>query len=305
VYASCYLKCHYPAAFCVAILNSQPMGFYAPAQLVDDARKHGVRVQGVDVNFSDWDSTLEPDPNRRQPAIRLGLRTIRCLAAEPAQRLAAVRRTGGKFLSIDDVVKRVGLGKAALATLADADALGSLTGDRRAAVWCSLSQETKPGNRPLFEAVDDHEPVPDELMPMTALEEVYADYNTTGLSLKAHPISFVRAELKAKRCVCAGELPNLRDGRHVRVGGLVLMRQRPGTAKEVTFVTLEDETGSMNLVLFEAVWKRFFRVARTSNAWLVDGKLENRKGVIHVIVGHITDLAHEVEGLKIPSRDFH
>ena len=139
---------------------------------------------------------------------------------------------------------------------------------------------------------------------MSPLEEVYADYNTTGLSLKGHPISFARGELESKRCVTAAQLPDLRDGRHVRVAGLVLLRQRPGTAKGITFVTLEDETGPVNLVLFAAVWERFFKVARTSNAWLVDGKLENRKGVIHVIVGRITDLAEEVSGLTVQSRDF-
>jgi error-prone DNA polymerase len=192
-----------------------------------------------------------------------------------------------------------------LAILADADALGSLAGDRRAAIWQSLSQNTTAGRQPLLDDVEDCEPIPDQLSPMSPLEEVYADYNTTGLSLKAHPISFARDELNTQRCVRASDLPQLRDGRHVRVAGLVLMRQRPGTAKGITFVTLEDETGPINLVLFAAVWKRFFRVARISNAWLVDGKLENRKGVIHVIVGRITDLAEEVQGLSTRSRDFH
>ncbi|MFK8111983.1 MAG: error-prone DNA polymerase [Rubripirellula sp.] len=305
VYASCYLKCHYPAAFCAAIMNSQPMGFYAPAQLVSDAKDHGVRVRGVDVNQSDWDSTLESDPNRAQPAIRLGLRTIRGLASGAAQRVVEERQRGGEFRSMDELVKRARLGKGVLATLADADAMGALADDRRAAVWFSLSQDAKPGHQPLFDDVDDREQVPDALTPMTPLEEVHADYSTTGLSLKAHPISFARDELQGKRCVRAVDLPDLRDGRHVRVGGLVLLRQRPGTAKGITFVTLEDETGSINLVLFAAVWKRFFRVAQTSNAWLVDGKLENRKGVIHVIVGRITDLADEVDGLRVQSRDFH
>jgi error-prone DNA polymerase len=295
VYASSYLKCHYPAAFCVAILNSQPMGFYAPAQLVADARKHGVRVRGVDVNHSEWESTLEPDVNRPQPAIRLGLRTIRGLSSQAAMCLASERDAGGRYQSMHDLVKRAGLGKAVLAMLADADALGSLAGDRRAAVWNSLSQASSPGGQPLFERMEDDDEIPEELIPMTPLEEVYADYNTTGLSLKAHPISFLRDELSAKRCVSASDLPNLRDGRHVRVAGLVLLRQRPGTAKGVTFVTLEDETGAINLVLFAAVWERFFRVARTSTAWLVDGKLENKKGVIHVIVGRITDLASELQ----------
>ncbi len=310
-YASSYLKCHYPAAFCAAILNSQPMGFYGAAQLVDDARKHGVEVRSPDVNWSDWDSTLE-SAVITEPAIRLGLRTIRGLPTELAEKLVTERERGGRYQSIDDLVRRCGLGKGTLATLADADAFASVSGDRRAAVWHSLGQETGPRKDSLFDSVIDDDVTPDGLLPMTLLEEVYADYNTTGLSLKAHPISFVRNELQAKRCVCASDLPTLRDGRHVRVGGLVILRQRPGTAKGVTFVTLEDETGSMNLVLFEAVWNRFFPVARTSNAWLVDGKLENKKGVIHVIAGRIIDLAGEVEGLRptssaglgVKSRDF-
>ena len=304
VYASCYLKCHYPAAFCVALLNSQPLGFYAPAQLVGDARDHGVRVHQADVNHSDWESTLEPDANRAQPAIRLGLGTIRGLRCGDADQLLDERESNGQFTQINQLSRRTGLSQSAISILADADALRSLSGDRRAAVWQSLAQEKSPGATPLLDDVDDEEALPDELLPMSPLEEVYADYNTTGLSLKAHPISFARDELNAKRCVTAAELPNLRDGRHVRVAGLVLLRQRPGTAKGITFATLEDETGSMNLVLFPAVWQRFFQIARTSNAWLVDGKLENRKGVIHVIVGRLTNLADEVDGLTLKSRDF-
>ena len=146
--------------------------------------------------------------------------------------------------------------------------------------------------------------MPDELLPMTPLPEVYADYHTTGLSLKPHPMSFARRELEKKKVVTASQLTSLRDGRHVRVAGLVLMRQRPSTAKGITFVTLEDETGTINLVLFQAVWEHFFQVARISNAWLVDGKLENKKGVIHVIAGRLTDLSEEVEGLAMRSRDF-
>ncbi|QDT08665.1 error-prone DNA polymerase [Planctomycetes bacterium K23_9] len=304
VYASCYLKCHYPAAFCTALLNSQPMGFYAPAQLVGDAKQHGVRIRPVDVNHSDWESTLEEDRNRRQPAIRLGLGTIRGLRSTDAERLLSQRVSGGPFSEVNELAMRSGLSKSTIATLADADALGSLASDRRAAVWQSLAQEQSPGCTPLLDGVDDAEAVPDGLIPMSPLEEVYADYSTQGLSLKAHPISFARRELTGKRCVTAAQLPDLRDGRHVRVAGLVLMRQRPGTAKGITFVTIEDETGSINLVMFAKVWERFFKIAQISNAWLVDGKLENRKGVIHVIVGRITDLSDEVDGLKLRTRDF-
>ena len=334
VYASCYLKCHYPAAFCTAMLNSQPLGFYAPAQLVADARKHGVRVRAADVNHSDWDSTLETDacdsPARsgtphapldvnplpgdsastgstsiQQPVVRLGLRTIHGLPSAAAEQIVAERRQRKSYADVGELTRRCGLTRTTLAILADADALASLSGDRRAAVWQSLGQDKSPGSTPLLEGLDDEEALPETLLPMSPLEEVHADYHTTGLSLKAHPMSFVRQELEIKRCVTAAVLPTLRDGQHVRVGGLVLMRQRPGTAKGITFVTLEDETGSINLVLFPAVWEAFFRTARISNAWLVDGKLENREGVIHVIVGRLTDLTEEVQGLSIHSRDFH
>ncbi|MEL6111021.1 MAG: OB-fold nucleic acid binding domain-containing protein, partial [Planctomycetota bacterium] len=304
VYVSCYLKCHYPAAFCVALLNSQPLGFYAPAQLVGDAKDHGVRVRAVDVNHSDWESTLEPDPNRDGPSIRLGLKTIRGLSEETAHGFVECRQQGGPFRDITDLSRRGGVSQATLAILADADALASIAGDRRAAIWQSLGQESRPGESPLFDSVDDEESVPEDLVAMSPLEEVYADYGAIGLSLKAHPMSFVRDELDRKRCTCAGDLSSLRNGQHVRVAGLVLLRQRPSTAKGIWFVTLEDETGSMNLVLFPKVWERFFKVAKTSNAWMVDGKLESKHGVIHVIVGRITDLSSEVDGLTLRSRDF-
>tara|TARA_R110002049_G_scaffold2750_10_gene22464 strand:- start:116126 stop:119371 length:3246 start_codon:yes stop_codon:yes gene_type:complete len=324
VYASCYLKCHYPAAFCTALLNSQPMGFYAPAQLIRDAKEHGVQVYGVDVNESENESMLQPTDkqdalvrrsgaggnklNRESQisvAIRLGLHTVRGLPTEAAERIVAERHVRGPYRDVNDVARRTGLGQSVIATLADADAFGSIAGDRRAAIWQSLAQEKHAGNQPLLDGVDEEETLPDELLPMSPLEEVYADYNTTGLSLKAHPMSFARRELEKKRVVTASQLVGLRDGRHVRVAGLVLLRQRPGTAKGITFATLEDETGTINLVLFQAVWQRFFKIARVSNAWLVDGKLENQKGVIHVIVGRLTDLSQEVEGLTLRSRDFH
>ncbi|MEM1070972.1 MAG: OB-fold nucleic acid binding domain-containing protein, partial [Planctomycetota bacterium] len=253
---------------------------------------------------SDVESTLETDDSSDHPALRLGLQTISGLPWEVATRVVTGRQKS-VYRNLKDLAQRTRIGKSHLATLADADALGSLAGDRRAAIWESLWHEDSSQERPLFDDLDSEDALPESLTPMTPLEEVYADYHTTGLSLKAHPISFVRSELERKRCVTAAQLSELRDGRHVRVGGLVLLRQRPSTAKGITFVTLEDETGSINLVLFQAVWERFFLVARTSNAWLVDGKLENRKGVIHVVVGRITNLSDEVNGLQVRSRDFH
>ena len=310
VYASCYLKRHYPAAFCAALLNSQPMGFYAPAQLVADAIKSGVKVLAADVNSSEWDCCLERlDYGTRTSSsshgLRLGLRMIKGLPVDIAQALVNERLAHGPYVDLADVTHRLKLSQSTLAILADADAFRSIAQDRRAAVWQALAQEKSPRDTPLFSNCDADDDVPLQLRSMEPIEEVYADYSTTGLSLKAHPISFVREELKEMKCVTASELDTMRDGRRVRVAGLVLLRQRPGTAKGITFVTLEDETGSINLVLFIEVWKRFFAIARVSNAWLVDGKLENRKGVIHVIVSHITDLSSEVQGLKLSSRDFH
>ncbi|HBJ33860.1 MAG TPA: error-prone DNA polymerase, partial [Planctomycetaceae bacterium] len=313
VYASCYLKRHYPAAFCAALLNSQPMGFYAPSQLVADAKRHGVEVCAPDVNRSDWDCTLFANSqsataaNKMGPmALRLGLRMIKGLSVESAQRIVDERNAAGEFLDLADLKRRVGLSQGVLTILADADALASLTRDRRAAIWQSLAQEKTSCHTPLLDSLDGEgdDLVPDELLPMAPEDEVQADYQTTGLSLKAHPISFFRDSLQSRGCVTAADLANLRDGRRVRVGGIVLLRQRPSTAKGVTFVTLEDETGPVNLVLFAAVWQRFFRVAKTSNAWLVEGDLQNQKGVIHVVVGNIEDLGEELNGIKVSSRDF-
>ena len=307
VYVSCYLKRHYPAAFCAALLNSQPMGFYSPSQLVADAQRHGVVVIPADVNQSDWDCTLRGKARTRddRPELILGLRMLRGLQADAAQRIVAERARGGSYRDIADLKSRAGLTQGVITTLADADALGSLTRDRRAAIWQSLAQEKTACHQPLFAGqLDQDDDLPSQLGSMPLMEEVRADYRATGLSLKAHPISFVRDHLRGRGCVTASELPEIRDGRSVKVGGLVVLRQRPSTSNGITFVTLEDETGSINLVLFLAVWQRFYRITKTSHAWLVEGKLENRQGVIHVIVGHVEDLVGELDGWSVPSRDF-
>lgn len=304
VYASCYLKRHYPAAFCAALLDSQPMGFYAPAQLIADAQKHGVRVHGADVNHSDVRTRLIEDANRSGPGLRLGLQMIRGLASTAAERICRVREVGGPFTDINDLTGRAELPRGVIATLADADALASISHDRRAAVWQSLATDGASASMPLFGSLAPDCSVPDELVAMSPSEEVHRDYETTGLSLKAHPVSFLRSRLAELGCCPAGGLPSLRDGRHIRVAGLVLMRQRPSTAKGITFVTIEDETGAMNLVMFAAVWKRFFKIARVSNAWIVDGKLENRQGVIHVVVGRVEDMSEMINNLPTSTRDF-
>ncbi|MFN3189440.1 MAG: error-prone DNA polymerase [Aureliella sp.] len=326
VYVSCWLKHHYPEVFCAAILNSQPMGFYAPAQLVSDARAHGVEALNVDVNASEWDCTLEfnhnasdrssaqsnsknaSGPKTSRPwCLRLGLLMIRGLPLEVGERIVVERLSNGPYADLADFSRRTKLGQAMVAKLADAGALSTLTGDRRAAYWQSLAQEKKPKDMGLFEAMgaDVDDAVPAALKPMEKIEEVYADYATTGLSLRAHPMSFAREQLNRLQIVPAGDLPTTDDGVPLRVAGLVLLRQRPSTAKGITFVTLEDETGSMNLVLRPEIWQKHYKIARRSNAWLVHGTLENREGIIHILVGRIEDLSSYVGDVTQRSRDFH
>lgn len=306
VYVSCWLKHHYPAAFCASLLNSQPMGFYAPAQLVGDARQHGVEVAGVDVNASDWECTLEPSGKEGGKRLRLGLCMIRGLPAHTGEKIVSLRRRHGAYRDLADFTRKTRFGQATVTRLADAGALSALSGDRRAAYWQSLAQDKSSTVFSLLEATgaDVDEELPEKLQPMPEIEEVYSDYATTGLSLRAHPISFVREQLERLRVTMASDLKSTRDGKFIRVAGLVLLRQRPSTAKGITFVTLEDETGAMNLVLKPEIWQRHYQVARRSNAWLVNGVLENREGIIHVIVGRVDDLGQHVGGLDARSRDF-
>ena len=314
VYVSCWIKHHYPDVFCCALLNSQPLGFYAPAQLVQDAEQHGVLIHPIDLNHSCWDCTLEPlgraavrksggRLERPNLALRLGLRMVRSLREKDAASIVAERERGGAYSGIEDLVSRTGCIQATVTALADAGALDSLVGHRRAAFWQSLAQERRGSQTPLL-AQEKDEPVPEELEPMRRIEEVYADYRTTGVSLKGHPIEFCRMELAKLRVKRAADLPQLRHGQYVRVAGLVLLRQRPGTAKGITFVTLEDETGSINLVIHAETWKHFSVIARTSNAWLVHGALENREGIIHVVVGRLEDITPMIGNLLMKSRDF-
>ncbi len=310
VYASCWIKHYYPAVFCAALLNSQPMGFYAPAQLVQDARNHQVEVVGADVNHSHWLSTLEPVGGTQEAPVcrvRLGMHMIRGLSETIGQAIHQQRLKDGDYVDVADFTRRTRLGQATIARLADAGALASLSGNRRAAYWQALAQERHGQPLPLLESsgTDNDEPLPETLKPMALIEEVYADYQSTGLSLRGHPVSFVREQLQRMRVTQAIQLKQLPDQKFVRVAGLVLLRQRPSTAKGITFVTLEDETGSMNLVLRPDVWDRFYNIARTSNAWLVTGVLENREGIQHVVVGHLEDLSKHVQGLSTHSRDFH
>jgi error-prone DNA polymerase len=286
VYVSSWIKWRYPAAFAAALLNSQPMGFYAPAQIVRDAQEHGVEVRPVDVNQSDWDSTLEPGP-----ALRLGLRQIEGLRLDDATRLVAAR--GGRpYVSVEDVRRRAGIGVAAIQRLAEADAFRSMKLDRRAALWDSRALKAAP-DLPLFRAAGaadegwESEVVRLPAMPLS--EHVVSDYQTMRLSLKAHPMSFLRGHYAKRGFTTAGELRAMRYGRRVSLAGLVLIRQRPGSAKGVCFITLEDETGIANLVVWPDKFAAQRAVVMGARLMVVHGVVQHDEAVVHVIAVRLED----------------
>ena len=303
VYVSCWLKHYYPAVFCASLLNSQPMGFYPPAQLVADAQRHDVEVLPVDVNHSDWDCTLERGQNGIEWALRLGLRMISGLRADAVAAILAARETQ-PFVSIVDFTRRTELGQATITTLSKADAFGSVNQDRRQALWQALAQEKKPKHQPLFSGLDDADDDSEYLPELTPQQQVTEDYRSVGLSLRAHPISFHRESLESFGIVTHAGLEDCTDGDEVRIAGLVILRQRPATAKGITFVTMEDETGSANVVVKPRIWEKFYQTARRSAAWIVHGKLERRSNVTHVIATRIEDLAGRIGELKLKNRDF-
>jgi error-prone DNA polymerase len=342
-YASAWLKCHHPDAFCCALLNAQPMGFYAPAQIVRDARLHGVEVRSVCVNASGWDCTLEPVEGRYL-AVRLGLRMAKGLARAHADEIVG-RRGGAPYRSVEDLWRRAHVPVAALERLAEADAFGALGLDRRQALWAirglsdarlplfdeaivgakergtpppleGLSREadqgrgegrlhppatdtrTPPpnldplrGSSPQGEGESSCQEPPVALPPMTAGREVVEDYRSTGLSLRRHPVSFLRADLRAQRIVRCADLANARDGQRLTVAGIVLVRQRPGSARGVLFITIEDETGHANLIVWPSVFDRQRRLVLTASMLACRGKVQREGEVIHVVADHLTDLS--------------
>jgi error-prone DNA polymerase len=321
VYVSAWLKFHYPAAYTAALLNSQPMGFYAPSQLVRDARQHGVPVLPVDVNHSDWDCTLEPIPHptsanqqtegsenapssRECKALRLGFRILSGVARESITTLCRERAASGPFLCLESFARRTSLSPSAISRLAAADVFRSVDQNRRTALWHTLSDDHAHRQHPLFAESDTAEKDSACLPTMTSEEEVFADYRTAGLSLRAHPLSFHRDTLDGLHVTTAAQLSRLPHRRPVTVAGLVLLRQRPSTAKGITFVTLEDETGTINLVVHQRTWQRFYQVARRSPAWLAKGHVERKDAVIHVVVQYLQDLADQIQTVAISSRDF-
>ncbi len=296
VYVSAWLKRHYPAAFCCALLNSQPMGFYAPAQLVRDARAHGVDVRPVDVTISDWDCTLEESGGL---ALRLGLRLVKGLSETAAQRVVAARRQR-PFTDVHDLAHRARLRQNDLRALARANALAALAGHRRTAWWTVLGQEAE---LPLLAQARIVEPTPELPAPREG-EEIRADYRSLGLSLGRHPLALLRPRLRRLRLRSAAELRQMDSKRLVRAAGLVITRQRPGTAAGVTFVTLEDETGTINVVVWRDLAERQRRVLLTARLLAVIGVWERRDEVCHLIAGRLEDHSHLLGDLHAPSRDF-
>jgi error-prone DNA polymerase len=309
VYVSCWLKCHYPDAFACALLNSQPMGFYAPSQIVRDAQEHGVEVRNVDINHSDQVSVLEPGTPggdriwpqhadmrsdvRSTHAVRLGLGFVHGLKDDEANLIVA--RRGRGYDSVRDLWLRTGLGLSTLERLADADAFRSLGLRRREAKWAVGALRGGDGaeNLPLFVAAgspDTHPELGTDLPPMPPGEEISSDYRTLSLSLKGHPVSYLPNTLTARRIVPAGSLRDMPASRVITVAGLVLVRQRPGTASGVIFASLEDETGLANIIIWPKVFEANRTVVLGSRVMAVRGEVQKEGLVIHVIARQVHDL---------------
>jgi len=297
VYISSWLKYHYPDIFAASLLNSQPMGFYQPAQIIIDAQKHGVEVRPVDVNHSGWDHTLEGEFGVGYHALRLGFRQVKGLREEDAELLVAGRGSG--YASVVALVD-AGVPLAAMERLADADAFRSIGLDRRRALWEVAALRDIPVV--LFEGQPSEctREGQIELPLMTAGEHVVQDYASTALSIKAHPVSFLREKLDLLHVMPTGSLPDMKDGMFVKVCGMVTVRQRPGTAKGVLFVTIEDETGFANLVVWGQMFEKYRREILQSRLLLVSGKLQIEGEVIHVILQHCTNLNAWLRGLSAP-----
>ncbi|MCK2149620.1 error-prone DNA polymerase [Marinobacter alexandrii] len=310
VYVSAWIKCHYPAAFYCALLNSQPMGFYSPSQLVQDARRHGVAALPTDVNHSQWDHTLE-GPERK---LRLGLRLIQGLSAKGAERLCQKRPPEG-YRSTSELRQRAGLNQRDMELLAGANAMPDFTANRHQAYWQLLGHE-QPAE--LF-AAEDNERYADEthsletraqetceqLPDPTEGQNVLADYASQGLTLQRHPLALLREQGHLQFCLSAEQLQQTEAGRPVQVAGLVTGRQRPGSASGVTFVTLEDETGNVNVVVWLETARRQRKPLLTARLLHVKGILEREGDIIHVMAGKLSDLSHLIKTLPVSSRNFH
>jgi error-prone DNA polymerase len=302
VYVSSWLKCHEPAAFAAALLNSQPLGFYSASAIVQDAKRHGVELRPADVIASDVDSTLEPAPAKDaglQPALRLGLGLVKGLKRQAAERIVAARRERG-FDSTEDLARRAALDRGDLSALAAADALARLAGHRREALWETLAVD---------EATRLALPSAAATMPALAAptegDEIVGDYAALGLTLRRHPLALLRERLKRRGIRDAAEVAETRHGQTIRAAGLVTCRQRPATASGVIFVTLEDETGYVNLVVWNDLAERQRRELLGARLLEVSGEVQREGRVVHVLARRLTDLTPLLGRLSTTSHDFH
>lgn len=302
-YQSAWLKCHHPAAFCAGLLNSWPMGFYAPAQLIADARRHDVQFRPADVTVSDWDCTLErgdiDSDGKPTPVVRLGLRLLSGIGE--AEGLALVQaRSEAPFRSADDLANRARLTRRTLDALARGGALAALHGDRHRSRWAAAGVERLPGFLQGCSAMEQEValPAPGEG------SDIIEDYRSTGLTLRRHPLALLRPQLDRLRVQQASRLAQLPSGREVRVAGIVTHRQRPGTASGVMFMSLEDETGLSNLIVWPKVLEQQRQHLLASSLMIVAGELQNENGVINVVVRKARDYSRWLGGLRTESRDF-
>ena len=294
VYVRAWIKCHYPDVFACAILNSQPMGFYAPAQLVRDAGEHGIELRPVDVNHSLWDHALEPRAAGRY-ALRLGFRLVAGLSEADVTRL--IENRGAGYVSMADLVRRSGLGPKTLLRLVQADTLASLELDRRQALW--LVSGAQDETLPLFAGLSDAAApdIPASLPPLPESQAVAEDYIALGLSLKPHPLTFLRPIFAKRGLVRAADLRTLPDKSRVAMAGLVLFRQQPGTAKGTIFMTIEDETGAAQLIVWPKVSERFRRAVYGAQLLFCTGVLQREGQVIHVVTRTLEDWSGELRKL--------
>jgi error-prone DNA polymerase len=293
VYASAWLKCHYPMEFATALINSQPMGFYAPAQILDDVRRHGVEIAPIDVNKSRWDLTIQHSHNKEY--IQLGFRLIKGLSEEDGKAVSQAVDSYGKFVDLNDFWKKIRLikksfSRSTLLTIAQADGFSSLGLSRREALWEIRALPKDP--RPLEKRKESLEQI--ALPGMTPQEEMIRDYETTNLSLRAHPLYFIRPRLQ-QPCMTSERLQASPNGEYVHTAGLVLFRQRPGTARGVCFITLEDETGMTNLVIFSKVFQQYQRIILSSTILYAEGKLEKVGPVVYITAEKLSSLTTAIE----------
>lgn len=300
VYVSSWLKHYEPAAFAAALLNSQPLGFYSPSQIVQDARRHGVVVRPVDVMASEIDCTLEPLGEGMAPALRLGLNRISGLKVDSSNRIV-IARNERDFISVDDLARRAGLNRMDLSCLARADALSSLAGHRRESLWETLAQDD-PTRLAIPAGI---ESTSTAFEPKREGEEIVADYEALGLTLRRHPLAVLRPRLAKMKLKSAKDIAESRNGQFVRTSGIVTCRQRPATASGVMFVTLEDETGYVNLVVWNDVAERERKALLGSRLLGVAGQVQKQGLVVHVIAQRFTDLSALLGKLKTESHDFH